>query len=143
MAAQALINDLTNDRRLNVDAQNNMDIPKDPFNAAWFKPGTIPGKVGNAVMDGHLDWFGVKEAIFYHLGELGPGDRVYVRDDKGVERAFVVTRQQVCTWNNCPLQEIFGSAKSARLNLITCHGNYNRAQQNYDRRLVIFTEAVQ
>jgi sortase (surface protein transpeptidase) len=126
-----------------VDSQNNMDIPKDPFNAAWFSPGTVPGRIGNAVMDGHLDWFGVKEAIFYYLGELKPGDRVYVRDDKGVERAFVVTKQQVCTWNNCPLQDIFGKANTARLNLITCHGNYNRTQQNYDRRLVVFTEAVQ
>jgi sortase (surface protein transpeptidase) len=126
-----------------VDAQNNMDIPKDPFNAAWFEPGTVPGRIGNAVLDGHLDWFGVKEAIFYYLHELKPGDRVYVRDDKGVERAFAVTKQQVCTWNKCPLQEIFGKANTARLNLITCNGNYNRTQQNYDRRLVVFTEAVQ
>jgi sortase (surface protein transpeptidase) len=126
-----------------VDKENNMDIPKDPFNAAWFKPGTVPGKVGNAVMDGHLDWYGVKEAIFYYLGRLKPGDRLYVRDVRGVDRAFSVTKQLVCTWQNCPLQEIFGAANTARLNLITCNGTFNRSQQNYDRRLVVFADLVQ
>jgi sortase (surface protein transpeptidase) len=123
-----------------VDKDGNMDVPKDPYNVAWFKPGTVPGNVGNAVMDGHLDWYGVKEAVFYHLDKMKAGDRVYVRDDKGRDRAFVVTKLQVCQYQNCPLQEIFGPTTATRLNLITCAGNFNRAQQNYDKRTVIYSE---
>jgi sortase A len=126
-----------------VDKNNNMDIPKDPFNAAWFKLGAVPGNPGNAVMDGHLDWFGVKQAVFYYLTSLKPGDRVYVRDDRGRDRAFVVTKQLECKWQNCPLEEIFGPAAGTRLNLITCAGTYNRSTQNYERRTVIFSEAVE
>jgi sortase (surface protein transpeptidase) len=136
------LNVLAKVEHVGVDKDNNMDIPKDPFNAAWFKPGTVPGNAGNAVMDGHLDWYGVKQAIFYYLDKLKPGDRLYVRDQKGVDRAFVVTKQAVCTWNKCPLQEIFGPSGAARLNLITCNGTFNRAQQNYDKRLVVFAEMV-
>jgi sortase (surface protein transpeptidase) len=133
----------TNIEHVGVDKDNNMDIPKDPANVAWFKPGTIPGNVGNAAIDGHLDWYGVKEAVFYHIGTLKPGDRVYVRDDRGRDHAFVVTKQAVCTWQNCPLKEIFGPTTGVHLNLITCNGTFNSAQRQYDKRLVVFTEAAQ
>jgi sortase (surface protein transpeptidase) len=126
--------------KVGVDKQNNMDIPKDPNNAAWFQPGTIPGNVGNSVMDGHLDWYGIPQGIFYYLYSLKPGDRVYVRDDKGVDRAFIVTGQLLCIYNKCPLLDIYGKTGLTRLNLITCAGVFNRASQNYDKRLVLYSE---
>lgn len=126
-----------------VDKDNNMDIPRDPSNVAWFKPGTVPGNAGNAAIDGHLDWYGIKEAVFYYIGSLKPGDRVYVRDDKGRDRAFVVTKQGVCNWQSCPLKDIFGPSTEANLNLITCQGTFSRAQQQYDKRLVVYTRAVE
>ncbi|HYP20899.1 MAG TPA: class F sortase [Chloroflexia bacterium] len=125
-----------------VDKDNNMDIPKEAMNVGWFKPGTVPGNPGNAVMDGHLNWYGIPEAVFFHLDKLKAGDRVYVRDDRGRDRAFVVTKQQTCVWNNCPLMDVFGPTKQTRLNLITCQGAFNRATQNYEKRLVVFTEMV-
>ncbi len=134
---------ITNVEHVGVDENNNMDIPADPYNVAWYKYGPIPGKQGNAVMDGHLDWYGIKEAVFFYLGKLKPGDRIYVRDDKGVDRAFSVTKQLVCPYNNCPVQEVFGPSSAVRLNLITCNGTFNRTQQNYDKRLVVFSEALQ
>ena len=123
-----------------VDKENNMDIPKDHNNAAWFKLGTVPGNVGNAVIDGHYDWYGVKQAIFFHLDKLKPGDRAYVRDDKGVDRAFVITANTSCTFNKCPLTDIFGPTTNTRLNLVTCAGVFNRTTQNYDRRTVVYSE---
>jgi sortase (surface protein transpeptidase) len=123
-----------------VDKDNNMDVPKDAFNVAWFKPGTVPGNVGNAAIAGHLDYYGIKEAVFYRLNTLKPGDRIYMRDDKGRDRAFVVTRHMTCEYKSCPLTETFGPTDATRLNLITCAGTFNRAQQNYDKRTVIFSE---
>ncbi|MFL5731867.1 MAG: class F sortase [Chloroflexia bacterium] len=133
----------TNVEKVGLDKNHNMDIPKNPYNVAWFQPGTVPGNPGNAAIDGHLDWYGIKEAIFYFLDQLKPGDRIYVRDERGRDRAFVVTKQQTCTWQNCPLQEIFGPSTGVRLNLITCQGTFNRAQQQYDKRLVVYSEAAQ
>lgn len=130
---------LTNVEQVGVDKDNNMDIPKNPQNVAWFKPGTVPGNPGNAAIDGHLDWYGVKEAVFYFLASLKAGDRIYVRDDKGRDRAFVVTDQIACNWQNCPLQQIFGPSSETHLNLITCDGTFNRALQQYDKRLVVFS----
>jgi hypothetical protein len=39
--------------------------------------------------------------------------------------------------------DVFGPSKQTRLNLITCKGTFNRATQNYDKRLVVFSEMVQ
>ncbi len=125
-----------------VDKENNMDVPKEAMNVGWFKPGTVPGAVGSAVMDGHLNWYGVPQAVFFNLDKLTPGSRVYVRDDKGRDRAFVVTKQQVCTFDKCPLMDIFGPASNSRLNLITCAGTFDRSRQNYDKRMVVYTELV-
>ena len=125
-----------------VDKDNNMDVPSDAFNVGWFKPGTVPGNVGNAVIDGHFDYYGIRQAVFYNLSKLKPGDRVYVRDERGQERGFAVTRLMECIYNKCPQLEVFGPANVARLNLITCAGKYDRATQNYDKRTVIFTEAL-
>src|SRR5262249_51189690 len=125
-----------------LDKDSNMDIPKDYHNVAWFKPGTIPGNPGNAAIDGHLDWYGVPQAVFFYIGTLKPGDRVYVRDDRGRDRAFVVTKQGECSWQNCPLREIFGPTTGVHLNLITCSGTFSRTSGQYDKRLVVYTEAA-
>lgn len=126
--------------QVGVDKDNNMDIPVDPNNVAWFKPGTIPGKPGNAAVDGHLDWYGIPRGVFYYINTLQPGDRIYVRDTLGRDRAFIVTQQSTCNWQNCPLQQIFGPTTDAHLNLITCAGVFDRGAQNYDKRLVVFSE---
>ncbi|MDQ6693918.1 MAG: class F sortase [Chloroflexota bacterium] len=128
--------------QVGVDKDNNMDIPKNPDNAGWFKLGTVPGNMGNSVIDGHLNWYGIPQEIFYNLGMLKAGDRIYVRDDRGRDRAFVVTKQLVCQYNNCPLMDVYGPTNGVRLNLITCAGIFNRTQQNYDKRLVVFSEAA-
>ena len=84
-----------------VDKNSNMDIPSDPYNAAWYKYGPVPGKVGNSVIDGHLDWYGIPQAIFYYLDRLQVGDRIYVRDVNGIDRVFAVSRQ-LCV----PVQQV-------------------------------------
>ncbi len=123
-----------------VDSAGNMAIPNDPNNAAWFQPGTVPGNVGNAVVDGHLDWYGIPQGIFYYLSNLKSGDRLYVRDNNGIDRAFVVTQQLVCIYNKCPLQDTFGVTNLTRLNLITCAGVFNTSSQNYNKRLIVYSQ---
>ena len=62
-----------------LDRDNNMDVPKSWENVGWYSPGYLPGSVGNAVIDGHLDSpFG--PAVFWRLSELNQGDMVQVTD---------------------------------------------------------------
>ncbi len=128
---------------LGVDQNNNFDIPKDPWNVGWYAPGTRPGAMGSAAIDGHLDWYNVGPVVFWRLGDLRPGDRYWVRDSKGRDFGFVATETATCPYNDCPTQRVFGATDGRHLNLITCHGKFDRAARNYDKRLVVYGDLMQ
>ena len=133
----------SNIENLGVDKSNNFDVPKDPHNVGWYAPGTRPGDQGSAAIDGHLDWYGIGPVVFWRLGDLRVGDHYWVRDTTGRDRLFVATETSSCPYNNCPTQRIFAATSGRYLNLITCHGTFNRAAKNYDKRLVVYGELVQ
>ncbi len=121
-----------------VASDGTMAIPADEWDVAWFKKGYRPGSLGNAVIDGHLDWTH-GPAVFWNLAKLNVGDAVYVSDDKGTERKFLVTDVVTYPYNNAPLTAIFGPSNTADLNLITCNGVYSKTAHNYNKRLVVYT----
>jgi Sortase domain len=59
--------------------------------AGWYEPGPRPGKVGPAVIVGHVD-SRRGPAVFFRLQELRPGDRIVVGLDGGAARSFLVER---------------------------------------------------
>lgn len=114
-----------------------MDAPKRYDTVGWYKLGARPGEIGSAVMAGHLD-SKTGPAIFWRLSELRPGDDIFVRSDDGVERRFVVEESTSYRFDQAPLERIFTAADRVRLNLVTCHGSFDRRSQNYDQRLVVY-----
>ena len=120
-----------------------MDVPSGPHTVGWYHFGSPPGAVGSAVMDGHVDYRGVGPAVFWRLRELAPGDTLVVVTEDGDERRFRVT--EVASYPNAsvPMERIFGSAASPRLNLITCDGAFIARDRNYDHRLVVYSEAIE
>lgn len=125
--------------QVGLDAQGNMDIPKDPFNAAWYAPGPRPGQRGNAVLAGHINYRGIGDVIFARLSTMQPGDQVFITGDNGVRHRFVVTSVEIFFVNNAPLERIFGPSGTANLNLISCIGDFDPGSASYDRRVVVFT----
>jgi hypothetical protein len=119
-----------------------MSIPTNFTDVAWYNGGPRPGMPGSAVIDGHLDGHDVKEAVFYKLGDLKPGDLVEVIDGKGNLFTFSVVRLVDYDYN-ASTSDIFSSDTSkARLNLITCAGDWLPGQKSYSQRIVVFTELV-
>jgi LPXTG-site transpeptidase (sortase) family protein len=128
--------------RVGVTSDGLMDVPKNIWNTAWFGNGGYrPGDAGNSVIAGHLDAPGTK-AVFWDLDKLKTGDKVILTDPAGKQLTFEVLEKQVYIYNNAPLQKIFGPSDEARLNLITCGGTFDRASQNYNQRLVVFTRLM-
>lgn len=119
-----------------------MDVPKSVWDVAWYAPGTKPGNPGNAVIDGHLDGYNIPAAVFINLRGLQPGNKIYVSDSSGKELTFEVYDSQVYPYNAAPLDKIFGKANEPHLNLITCNGNWDVNQQNYNQRLIVFAKEV-
>lgn len=97
-----------------------MDVPKDILAAARFAPGTRPGMIGSAVVDGH---FGLQQgvpAIFDGLSTLRQGDEVTIEDDKGNIISFVVRELAVYEPLADATKVFVSHDGKAHLNLITC-----------------------
>lgn len=120
--------------------EGDLDVPKEPINAAWYKLGTRPGEVGSSVIDGH---FGLKNnipAVFDNLHTLRSGDRVYVKDEKGTTSTFIVRELRTYGPDEVVLSVFFSNDGKAHLNLITCQGSWSASQKSYSDRLVVFTD---
>jgi LPXTG-site transpeptidase (sortase) family protein len=134
--------------RLEVDAaidqmgmtpEGDMQEPSEPQNAGWYKFGPHPGNEGSAVIAGH---YGVsKDApVFNELHTLSRGDIVQVVDEKDTVVTFIV--RELRTYDkDAVVPEVFSSSdEKAHLNLITCKGTWQEAQQTYSDRLVVFAD---
>lgn len=117
-----------------------MGIPTNFTDVAWYNGGPLPGMPGSAVIDGHLDGRNIEKAVFYNLGNLKPGDLVEVVDAGGATWQFQVVRLATYDYNATTTDIFAGDASRARLNLITCAGDWVKSQKLYNKRIVVFTE---
>jgi sortase (surface protein transpeptidase) len=118
--------------------QNAMDVPKDLHNVGWYAPGIRPGQPGDAVIDGHLDWY-TGSAVFVNLSRLKVGDLAVVLDADGTAVTFRVTSVTSYAVGQPPA-DLFNQQGQARLSLITCGGSWDGHQ--YSRRLVVDAELL-
>jgi len=123
-----------------ITKDGRMDVPAGSVNVAWFSLGPHPGKEGSAVIGGH---FGIKDGVpfvFYKLDELKVGDKVYIVNDENNTLTFVVKSISLFD-RNADATNVFTSSDGlAHLNLITCEGVWNKVNNNYPERRVVFTD---
>jgi LPXTG-site transpeptidase (sortase) family protein len=108
----------------------------------WYKNGSLPGEMGSAVIDGHLDRPGATPAVFWNLNKMHIGDHVSVTDTQGHIRNFRVFKMQSYAPNNAPTNEIFNDKTGTYLNLITCAGYWIATQHQTSLRLVVYTKMI-
>ena len=119
-----------------------MSIPTNFTDVGWYNGGPLPGEPGSAVIDGHLDGKDVKEAVFYNLGKLTPGDLVEVENGNGTMLKFTVVAVKTYDYNATTTDIFSSDTGTSRLNLITCAGSWDKAQGLYNKRVVVFTELI-
>lgn len=122
-----------------VTTSGNMGIPSNFTDVAWYKYGTIPGQVGSAVIDGHVD-NGLRLAgVFKELAGIKPGADVYVTTKEGTKIHFVVESVETYDYKSVPTTLLFNRKDKARLNLVTCGGAWIRGEKTYDERVIVYT----
>ncbi len=119
-----------------------MDAPEDWEDVAWFQYGYFPGANGNAVLAGHLDST-TGPAVFAHLHEMEVGDELVVTGHDGETLTFRVTEVETVLAEEAPLDRVFGPSDTPKLNLITCEGHFDESAEDYDHRLIVYTELVE
>jgi LPXTG-site transpeptidase (sortase) family protein len=135
-----VINVDANVQPLGITASGEMDMVGNTVDVGWFELGSKPGEKGSAVMAGHLDGINSETGVFNNLSKLKQGDKLYVEDNKGLLRAFVVRESRV--YDPGYAEEVFSLNDKAHLNLITCDGSWDSSKKSYTKRLVVFTDLI-
>jgi sortase (surface protein transpeptidase) len=121
-----------------LDSTGAMDVPNNFVDVGWYNLASKPGQVGSTVLDGHSDNFHGDPAVFYYLDTLAKGDQIFITDQNGKEFTYTVIDNEVYPVDALPLRYIFASNDAVRLNLITCHGQWDNSIQTYNQRTVIY-----
>lgn len=112
-----------------------MNVPDNLWTTSWLASGPRPGEAGKSVIAGHR---GIgTPALFSHLEDVSPGDRVYVSDATGGQITYEVTAVSVLDLSSATVLAVFGPTTDHDLVLITCIGRYSPGTSTYDHRLVV------
>lgn len=125
-----------------ITPDGRMDVPAGTVNVAWFAIGTIPGQTGSAVIGGH---YGIDDGVpkvFFNLNKLVVGDKVYVVDDFDNTLAFMVRSIRLYDRNAEASSVFYSNDGLAHLNVITCEGEWNKVNDSYPDRRVVFTDSI-
>ncbi len=129
-------------QHVGIAKSGNMAVPTNYTDVGWFRLGTVPGQIGSAVIDGHVDnGFGLA-AVFKHLSDLKIGDDIYIDTKEGARLHFKVQEMETYDFDKVPLDKLFRRADAPRLNLITCRGSWISDKKMYDERLVVYAVLV-
>jgi hypothetical protein len=127
-----------------VDADGAIQVPSlytQASDAAWYKYSATPGQIGASVIEGHVDSY-TGPAVFFRLGALRPGDRIYVTLANGITAVFRVIGVREYLKANFPAAVIYRAPDYAALRLITCGGAFDNTTGHYLSSTVVFASLV-
>ena len=111
-----------------------MTNPADPWKAGWYQSFSRPGEWTNTVIAGHRDWWGYGPVVFWDLGWLQAGDKIYLSGADGSGATYVVGAVEVVPRTVDP-QTIINDVGYEALTLITCGGTWTGTE--YTDRIII------
>jgi sortase (surface protein transpeptidase) len=114
-----------------------LQVPSSTAVAGWYTGSSRPGAIGPAVIAGHIDSY-VGPGIFFHLSQLRPGDRIYVRRADGTIALFRVTAVRSYAKDRFPTQAVYGPTPDAELRLVTCGGTFDPQTRSYLNNTVVY-----
>ena len=116
-----------------------VDVPPSVDRVGWYKYGPGPSATaGSIVIAGHVDSAAQGKGAFFRLGELAPGDRVFLDD-----REFSVVARERYRKTKIPLDKYFARDGDLRLTLITCGGPFDARTGHYRDDVVVTATPIQ
>lgn len=114
--------------------------PSGPYVVAWYEDTGQLGQETNLVFAGHLDYYDVGEAVFFHLGELTEGDEIQIIGEGDEPFYYAVEWARNYTVDDLvgtAVQEIVGRTEEENITLITCGGTFDFSIGQYLERFVV------
>jgi LPXTG-site transpeptidase (sortase) family protein len=124
-----------------IDKTGAMGVTNESYDVGWYNRGPAPGDPGDAVIDGHLDWYDTSHAVFFNLKNVQVGDDIEVQRLDGVSHHFKVTRVYSVAYN-ATVPGLFQPTGPSRLSLITCGGTWDVRKGEYLQRVIVDSNLV-
>jgi hypothetical protein len=122
---------------LGLEQNGEVAVPDSYTEVGWYKFGPTPGALGPAVILGHVDSY-TGPAVFFYLGQLEPGDDVFIDREDGSTAHFKIESLERPKQAEFPTARVYGDIDHAGLRIITCSGIYVRGNQRYTHNLVVY-----
>jgi len=107
----------------------------------WPLKGGLPGRGGNVVLAGHVDYIRYGPAVFWRLHELEPGDTVTIRLKDGSEVTYQVEFNKVLdSGDAADWDGIVTATADESITLITCSGEFEAG--HYNNRQIVWGRKV-
>jgi len=113
-----------------------------PMETSWYDVGPTPGQPGAAVILGHVDAASVGPAVFYELGELRPGAKIFVRLRSGRTAIFETYSVALYAKAKFPTRRVYGYTSWPTLRLISCGGVFDPTTGHYLGNIVAFASYI-
>lgn len=124
-----------------VGSDGQMPNPDGPEDVAyydfsqWPDLGGLPGKGGNVVVAGHVDYIRYGPAVFWRLHELEPGDMITVRMKDGTTFDYKIEFNKQVDPGGADWSKLVEATADESITLITCGGQFEAGHYNL-RRIV-------
>lgn len=120
-----------------------LEVPpvSQPMQASWFDKSPTPGQVGPSIILGHINGNG-HPGIFANLSKVVAGAQVIVDRADGQRAIFQVSRVDTIPKSSFPTDQVYNDTPNPQLRLITCGGQYDRANRNYLSNVIVYADLV-
>ena len=129
-----------------VSTDGQMPNPNGPEDVAyydfaqWPGLGGVPGKGGNVVVAGHVDYINYGPAVFWRLHELAPGDTVEIDMADGTKATYKIEFNKQIDASSADWTPIVEATADESITLITCGGEFSAG--HYTNRQIIWGRRV-
>ncbi|MDE3096285.1 MAG: class F sortase [Chloroflexota bacterium] len=129
-----------------VPASGQMPNPNSWDDVVWYDfsnwPGLggTPGKGGNVVVAGHVDYIRHGPAVFWDLRELKAGDKIEIKMKDGSTITYEVVFNKFVPASAGNFDKVVSATAAESMTLITCSGDFNRGE--YNQRQIVWARRV-
>jgi sortase (surface protein transpeptidase) len=130
-------------KTLGLTAAKQIESPRNVFDAGWYSNSAKPGQPGAMLVAGHISSWDTR-GIFYELGKLTSGDELTIERGDGQTLAYKVIGSQTYNADQVDMAAALTPVTPDKpgLNLISCTGKVIKGTNDFDKRIVVFTEQL-
>ncbi len=124
-------------QRAGVDQHNRVAVPDNVHLASWFTDSQQPGQKGLSIISAHVTGR-TTDGVFKQLGKLQEGNTFEVELGNGeIKRYKVIGKVQVKESEAANHLFSQNPKVNSQINLITCGGNFDKASNQYEERVIV------